>query len=175
MHAGMSGLNLALLVLGIVILAVAAILLITALSMVNYMGYYHCMGMMCGPMIYYPLILPVTLMAIGTVLLILPLTILRNYGINNTGTAKVNAGGDATAETPGISDILKLLPSQEREVLEYVIKAGGEVFQYQIMRDLGLSKVRAWRIVRRLEEKGLVEVSKVKGRNVVKLRKKSGV
>jgi biotin operon repressor len=118
-------------------------------------------------MIYYPMILPVTLMAIGTVLLILPLTILRNYGINNTGTAKVNAGGDAIAETPGISDILKLLPSQEREVLEYVIKAGGEVFQYQIMRDLGLSKVRAWRIVRRLEEKGLVEVSKVKGRNVV--------
>jgi uncharacterized membrane protein len=114
-------------------------------------------------------------MAIGTVLLILPLTILRNYGINNTGTAKVNAGGDATAETPDISDILKLLPSQEREVLEYVIKAGGEVFQYQIMRDLGLSKVRAWRIVRRLEEKGLVEVSKVKGRNVVELRKKSGV
>jgi len=43
------------------------------------------------------------------------------------------------------------------------------------MRDLGLSKVRAWRIVRIFEEKGLVEVSKVKGRNVVKLRKKSGV
>jgi len=34
-----------------------------------------------------------------------------------------------------------------------------------------LSKVRAWRIVRRLEEKGLVEVVKVKGRNIVRLRR----
>ncbi|BDR92906.1 helix-turn-helix transcriptional regulator [Vulcanisaeta souniana] len=49
-------------------------------------------------------------------------------------------------------------------------RASGEVFQYQIMKDLGLSKVQAWRIVRRLEEKGLVEVIKVKGRNIVKLK-----
>jgi hypothetical protein len=154
-------------IVGAVVLAVALVTLITALPMVSYMGYYHCMGMMCGSMFYYPLILPLTLLIIGLVLMALPLTLLRqNSGIG--GSSTLNASPQPTGKGP---DVLKLLPRQEREVLEYIIKSGGEVYQYQVMRDLKLSKVRAWRIVRRLEEKGLVEVVKVKGRNIVRLRR----
>jgi len=66
--------------------------------------------------------------------------------------------------------VLRLLPEQERRVMEYLEKSGGEAFQYKVARDLAMSKVKSWRIIKRLEEKGLVEVVKVKGRNVVKIR-----
>ena len=160
----MSALNNALVIIGILILITAMVLLALTIPMVHYMGYYHCMGMMCGAMLYYPLILPVTLLVIGIILLALPFTLLR---MRSTYTS---ADQNVKAPIIGNMDYLKLLPRQERLVIEYVIKSGGEVYQYQLTRDLGLSKVKAWRIVRRLEEKGLVEVVKVKGRNIIRLR-----
>lgn len=155
---------------GVVVLIIGGVALAEALLMINYMASYHCMGMMCGPMLYYPLALPLTLLVVGLILLTLPFTILRNRNV--TGATSINSGG-ASGNVTGVvhvNEVAKLLPSQERVVFEYIVKSGGEVYQYQIMRDLKLSKVKAWRIVRRLEEKGLVEVTKVKGRNVVKLR-----
>ena len=159
-----------LIAIGIIILGIGAYFLYGALVMVNYMTYYHCMGMMCGAMIYYPLFLPVVLLIIGAVTVVTPMALIN---VNNPSNPREFAAIENTkASDTGdyFSKVLKLLPKAEREVLEYVIKSGGEVFQYQIMRDLGLSKVQAWRIVRRLEEKGLVEIVKVKGRNIVRLR-----
>ncbi len=164
----------ALIIIGAIILGVGAYLLYGALIMVNYMAYYHCMGMMCGMMMYYPLLLPIVLLAVGVATVVMPIMLIK---VNNTQGLSHMASQEATmgsTTASGSSDyygnVLKLLPKAEREVLEYVVKSGGEVFQYQIMRELGLSKVQSWRIVRRLEEKGLVEVTKVKGRNIVRLR-----
>ncbi len=164
-----SVLYMALIVIGAVLLALSAYFLVGALSMISYMAYYHCMGMMCGMMMYYPLVLPITILAIGIALIIVPVMLMRKPG-TQVGDGSMGSGG-VTSSVVG-SDVLKLLPKAEREVMEYIMKSGGEVYQYQIMKDLGLSKVRAWRIVRRLEEKGLVDVIKVKGRNLVKLKSK---
>jgi len=84
-------------------------------------------------------------------------------------------------KTPGRSEVktvvkedyermLKLLPEAEKEVFKYLLERKSEVHQAQISKDLGLSKVRTWRIVQRLQEKGLVEVRKVKGRVLVRVK-----
>jgi len=95
-------------IVGVVVLAVALVTLVIALPMVSYMGYHHCMGMMCGSMFYHPLILPLTLLIIGLVLMALPLTLLRqNSGIG--GSSTLNASLQPTGK--GL-DVLKLLPRQ---------------------------------------------------------------
>ena len=66
--------------------------------------------------------------------------------------------------------VLNLLPEMERRVLEYIVKKGEEIPQAQITRDLGLNKVKVWRIIQRLQSKGLVETRKVKGRVLVKAK-----
>jgi uncharacterized membrane protein len=60
-----------------------------------------------------------------------------------------------------------------REVLSYIANPGGEVSQASISKDLGLSNVGTWRIIKRLEYKGLVEVYKIKGRNIMRIKRKS--
>ncbi|WP_291764591.1 helix-turn-helix transcriptional regulator [Caldivirga sp. UBA161] len=166
-----SALRSILIIIGVIILGVGAYLLYGALIMVNYMAYYHCMGMMCGMMAYYPLLLPIALLIIGAITVMAPIILINvnnPQGLNHA--ALQGATMEASSSSGYYDKVLRLLPKAEREVLEYVIKSGGEVFQYQIMREMGLSKVQSWRIVRRLEEKGLVEVVKVKGRNIVKLK-----
>ena len=155
-----------LITIGAIILGVGFYLLYAALIMVNYMAYYHCMGMMCGAMVYYPLLLPTIMITIGALAVAIPLAFMRaGKVVAQAGPADTNAG-----LINYYGNVLKLLPKGEREVLQYLIKNGGEAQQYQIARDLGLTKVQAWRIVHRLEAKGLVEVVKVKGRNIVRLR-----
>ena len=68
----MLALNRALVIAGILMLIAIALLLALTILMAHYMGYYHCMGMMCGPLSYYSLVLPVTLLVIGIILLALP-------------------------------------------------------------------------------------------------------
>ncbi|WP_069807941.1 helix-turn-helix transcriptional regulator [Vulcanisaeta thermophila] len=157
--------HLALLVVGAVLLAFSVYLLYGALYMVGVMGRYGCMGMMCGPMMYYPLFLPLSLLTIGIALIVMPAVLGRQVATDHG--VSVNA---SPKPSDGVNQVLKLLPRQEREVLDYIIKNGGEVYQYMITRDLGLNKVRVWRIIKRLEEKGLVEVTKVKGRNLVRVK-----
>lgn len=160
-----------LIIIGAVVIAVSAYLLYGGFVMISQMTQYSCMGMMCGTMVYYPLLLPALLMVIGILLVLAPLVILKSHSTNSLVS---QANGHGSTYSGEINDqygsILRLLPKSERDVLKYIIDSGGEAYQYQIMRELNLSKVRAWRIVRRLEEKGLVKVVKVKGRNLVKLK-----
>lgn len=83
-----------------------------------------------------------------------------------------NHSGDRLGQVD-LKSIENLLPKLEREVLSYIANHGGEVSQASISKDLGLSKVRTWRIIKRLEYKGLVEVYKIKGRNIVRIKRKS--
>ncbi len=139
-----------LIIIGAIILGVSAYLLYGALVMVNYMAYYHCMGgMMCGIMMYYPLFLPLALLTVGIITVIAPIILIRStentQGLSYAAIQETAAKGDSVMgySNDYYSKVLRLLPKAEREVLEYVIKSGGgEVFQYQIMKDLGLSKVR---------------------------------
>lgn len=67
--------------------------------------------------------------------------------------------------------IIKLLPKAEREIYGELTRRGGEALLSDIAKALGLRKVRAWRAARRLEEKGLVEIEKIRGRIVIRTRK----
>jgi len=63
------------------------------------------------------------------------------------------------------------LRPEEEMVLNLLRAKGGEAYQYEIARELGLPKTTAWRIVMRLKGKGLIEVEKRYGMNYLRLRR----
>ena len=66
--------------------------------------------------------------------------------------------------------LASLLREPERSMYLKLVDHGGEAFVAQIAKELGLNKVKAWRAAQRLQEKGLVELEKIKGRLVMRLR-----
>jgi uncharacterized membrane protein/biotin operon repressor len=149
-------LAIALLMIGVLLVVISVVSMIGFIYMVKYMGGY--MGMMRGIPASYGLVVPIIFLIVGIVIIISSLLAARQP---IPSQARHEAIDDS---------VLRLLPEQERRVMEYLEKSGGEAFQYKVARDLAMSKVKSWRIIKRLEEKGLVEVVKVKGRNVVKIR-----
>lgn len=146
----------ALLMIGILLVVVSVVAMIGFMYMINYMNRY--MGMMHGVPTSYGLVIPIIFLIVGIAIIISVLLAARQPVPNQPQREAIN------------DSILRLLPEQERRVMEYLEKSGGEAFQYQVARDLAMSKVKSWRIIKRLEEKGLVEIVKVRGRNVVKIR-----
>jgi uncharacterized membrane protein len=65
---------------------------------------------------------------------------------------------------------LEALDKDEMKVIELLRSKGGRALEAEIREALGLPKTTAWRLVRRLEKKGLVVVRKVGNQNVVELR-----
>jgi len=65
---------------------------------------------------------------------------------------------------------LEALDKDEMKVIELLRSKGGRALEAEIREALGLPKTTAWRLVRRLERKGLVVVKKVGNQNVVELR-----
>jgi len=153
----------AVLLIGALFIVVSIIAMIGALYMYRYSNFEY-MGMMRG-MSFYAFVVPIPFLVIGIAIVAYSLTSMR---------ARTTPPLAETASPAPFPDdqVLNLLTEQERRVVEYLIKAGGEAFQYKIARDLSLNKVKSWRIIRRLEEKGLVEVDKVRGRNLIRLRKR---
>lgn len=62
------------------------------------------------------------------------------------------------------------LGESEKRVYEFLLERGGEAYQSEICEALGLSKSTVSEIVRRLELRGLVEVRREGGRNLVVAR-----
>ncbi|MCD6444461.1 winged helix-turn-helix transcriptional regulator [Candidatus Bathyarchaeota archaeon] len=62
------------------------------------------------------------------------------------------------------------LDEDEKNVLKVLWIKGGAAFESDIRESLGLPKTTVWRIVKKLESEGLVEIEKVQGRNYVRLR-----
>ncbi len=73
----------------------------------------------------------------------------------------VNENGQTSKkEQEGMSDkniILKLLNSNERKVLESLIKNEGTVLQSEISRAEGMNKLKTHRAVKRLKQKGIIK------------------
>jgi uncharacterized membrane protein len=65
---------------------------------------------------------------------------------------------------------LEVLDGDEVKVVELLRSKGGRALEAEIREALGLPKTTAWRLVRRLEKKGLVVVRKVGNQSVVELR-----
>ena len=58
---------------------------------------------------------------------------------------------------------------EDREAIEFIASAGGEVFEAEIREHFKLPKSTVWRMIKRLEREGLVKVEKVGGQNLVRL------
>jgi|GEM_PF-549609 len=63
-----------------------------------------------------------------------------------------------------------VLRSEEIMVLEAIKKRGGRCYQYEIASEIGLPKTTLWRILRRLERMGYLEIRKVRGYNYLVLK-----
>ena len=62
------------------------------------------------------------------------------------------------------------LSEEEADIIKFLRKMGGRAYQSDIMRALGLPKTSTWRYIKRLEEKNLVRVEKIGGKNLVILK-----
>lgn len=62
------------------------------------------------------------------------------------------------------------LRPDDREAIEYIAAGGGEVFEGEIRDHFKLPKTSIWRMIKRLEREELIEVRKIRGQNVVRIR-----
>ncbi len=53
--------------------------------------------------------------------------------------------------------VLSLLEDEERRILEVIVNHRGKITQASIVRTTGISKIRVFRTLRRLEQRGIVE------------------
>ncbi len=59
---------------------------------------------------------------------------------------------------------------EDREALQYLADSGGEAFETELREKFQLPKTTIWRQVRRLQREGLVEVRKIGGQNLIRIR-----
>jgi len=82
-----------------------------------------------------------------------------------------NDGGETKADP--IEEALESggLREEEKLALRYLLEHGGRASQAEIRDALGIPKTTAWRMFRRLEEKGLVRIVRGRKENWVELRR----
>ncbi|AHL22152.1 helix-turn-helix transcriptional regulator [Thermococcus nautili] len=82
-----------------------------------------------------------------------------------------NDGGETKADP--IEDALKSdeLREEEKLALKYLLEHGGRASQAEIRDALGIPKTTAWRMFKRLEEKGLVRIIRGRKENWVELKR----
>jgi len=68
--------------------------------------------------------------------------------------------------------ILSVLDDFERKVIEVITTAGGEINQRKVVQETNLSKAKVSRVVKRLQERGLLEVTRLGRTNKLKLVQK---
>lgn len=68
--------------------------------------------------------------------------------------------------------ILSVLDDFEKRVIEVITTAGGEVNQRKVVQETNLSKAKVSRVVKRLQERGLIEVTRLGRTNKLKLIQK---
>lgn len=74
-----------------------------------------------------------------------------------------------------VKKILSLKPGlrpEDRELIEFLGESGGECFESEVRDRFKLPRTTVWRMVKRLEKEGIVEVTKVGGQNLIRVSKK---
>lgn len=74
---------------------------------------------------------------------------------------------------PSLEDLFNSYPdltSDEREVIRYIFEKGGTAFETEIWERFDLPRTSLWRMVKRLEDRGIVVVKKVGFQNKVELK-----
>jgi uncharacterized membrane protein len=62
------------------------------------------------------------------------------------------------------------LKPEEKEILLYISEKEGAVFEGEIRSKFILPKTSLWRLIKRLERENLIEVTKIGGQNLIKLK-----
>ena len=63
------------------------------------------------------------------------------------------------------------LRNEEKEAVKILVENNGEVMEAELYAKLNLPRTTTWRLVRRLEGMGVVEVEKKRRDNLIRLRK----
>ena len=71
------------------------------------------------------------------------------------------ATGKAAPSNKAVNELTGAVNEDEISVLSFLLSKGGETYQAEIARELGLPKSTVSRIIRRLHDKGLVTVRRV--------------
>ncbi|MFH1235233.1 MAG: hypothetical protein V1493_06485 [Candidatus Diapherotrites archaeon] len=66
---------------------------------------------------------------------------------------------------------IQFLNKDEKKILQKILEGGGKVYQSEISRIEGIGKLKSHRILRRLEDRGAIEIEKAGKTNIVKLPK----
>jgi uncharacterized membrane protein len=72
-----------------------------------------------------------------------------------------------------VAKILQSRPQlrlEDREAIQYLADSGGEAFETEIREYFKLPKTTSWRMVRRLQREDIVEVRKVGGQNLIRIK-----
>jgi hypothetical protein len=72
-----------------------------------------------------------------------------------------------------VADIIRQkenLKPEEKEILFYISEKEGAAFEGEIRNKFILPKTSLWRLIKRLERENLIEVTKIGGQNLIKLR-----
>jgi uncharacterized membrane protein len=67
--------------------------------------------------------------------------------------------------------LIKFLSKDEKKIVEKIIENEGKVFQSELSRIEGVGKLKSHRILRKLEDRGVIEVEKHGKTNIIKLKK----
>ncbi len=71
-----------------------------------------------------------------------------------------------------VSEVIGVLEKSEAKVLRKIVSEGGRVLQAEVSRLDGIGKVKAHRIIQRLEKRGVLETEGAGKTNVIKLTEK---
>jgi len=79
---------------------------------------------------------------------------------------------DKTKESELIANtLIKFLNKDEKKIVQKILEGKGRVFQSEVSRIEGIGKLKSHRILRRLEDRRVIELEKHGKTNIVKLTK----
>lgn len=62
------------------------------------------------------------------------------------------------------------LKPEEKDILLYILEKEGAAFEGEIRNKFILPKTSLWRLIKRLERENIIEVTKIGGQNLIKLK-----
>jgi hypothetical protein len=80
---------------------------------------------------------------------------------------------DVPGEAVDLDALIRRRPDlrpEDREALKFLFDSGGEAFATAIRERFNMPRTSAWRMIRRLQREGLVEVKNVGGQSLVRMR-----
>ncbi len=99
----------------------------------------------------------------------IPLVLILGIGIGAAAFYFFSERRTQNAKPLNKAAVYRLLDADEGKVLAKIVEGGGKALQSELSYIEGIGKTKAHRIIRRMEQKGVVEKGSVGKTNVVKL------